>query len=179
MLRACVLDFKGYWVKYLPLVEFAYNNSFQASIGMAPYEVLYGRKCRTLICWNEVGEQKLSSEELIKVSTEKIQIVRERLKVAQDSQKSYADTRRRDLEFEVDDMVFLKVAPWKGVIRFQERGKLNPRYIDPFRVLERIGPVAYRLELPLELSRIHGVFSCNYVEEICSGSISYLRNPTN
>ena len=103
-------------MKYLPLVEFAYNNSFQVSIGMAPYEALYGRKCRTPICWNEVGERKLSSEELIKVSTEKIRVVRERLKVAQDRQKSYADTRRRDLEFEVDDMVFLKVVPWKGVI---------------------------------------------------------------
>ena len=97
MLRACVLDFKGFWVKYLPLVEFAYNNSFQASIGMAPYEALCGRKCRTPICWNEVGERKLSSEELISVSIEKIQVV-------------------RDLEFEVDDMVFLKVALWKGVI---------------------------------------------------------------
>ena len=92
MLRACVLDFKGYWVKHLPLVEFAYNNSFQASIGMAPYEALYGRKCRTPICWDEVGERKLSSEELIKISTEKIQVVREKLKVAQDRQKSYADT---------------------------------------------------------------------------------------
>ena len=113
-----MLDFKGYWVKYLPLVELAYNDSYQASIGMAPYEALYGRKCRTPICLNEVGKRKLSSKELIKVSTEKIQVVRERLKVAQDRQKSYVDTRRRDLEFEVDDMVFLKVAPWKGVIRF-------------------------------------------------------------
>ena len=111
-----MLDFKGYWVKYLPLVEFVYNNSFQASIGMAPYEALYGRKCRTPICWNEVGERKLSSEELIKVSTEKIQVVKERLKVAQDRQKSYVDTRRKDLKFEVDDMVFLKVAHWEGVI---------------------------------------------------------------
>ena len=85
---------------------------------MAPYEALYGRKCRTLICWDEVGERKLNSEELIKVSTEKIQIVRERLKVAQDRQKSYANTQRKDLEFEVEDMVFLKVAPWKEVIRF-------------------------------------------------------------
>ena len=84
MLRACVLDFKGYWVKYLPLVEFAYNNSFQASIGMTLYEALYGRKCTTPICWNEVGERKLSSEELIRVSTEKIQIIKEKLKVAQD-----------------------------------------------------------------------------------------------
>ena len=93
MLRACVLDFKGSWTKYLPLVEFAYNNSYQANIGMAPYEALYGRKCKTPICWDEMGERKLSSEELIKVSIEKIQIVRERLKVAQDRQNSYADTR--------------------------------------------------------------------------------------
>ena len=84
ILRACVLDFKGYWVKYLPLVEFAYNNSFQASIGMASYEALYGRKCRTSICWNEVGEWKLSNVELIEVTTEKIHVIRERLKVAQD-----------------------------------------------------------------------------------------------
>ena len=111
-----MLDFKGYWVKYLPLVEFVYNNSFQASIGIAPYEALYGRKCRTPVCWNEVGERKLNIEELIKISIEKIQVVKERLKVAQDRQKSYVDTRWKDLEFEVDDMVFLKVAHWKGVI---------------------------------------------------------------
>ena len=120
MLRACVLDFKGGWAKYLPLAEFAYNNSYQASIGIASYEALYGRKCRTPICWNEVGERKLNSEELIKVSTKKIQVLRERVKVAQDHQKSYADTRRKDLEFEVDDMVFLNVAHWKGVIRFRK-----------------------------------------------------------
>ena len=98
-------------MKYLSLVKFAYNNNFQASIGMMPYEALYWRKCRTLVCWNEMGERKLGSEELIKVSTEKIQVVREKLKIAQDRQKSYVDTRRKDLEFEVDDMVFLKVAP--------------------------------------------------------------------
>ena len=96
--------------------------------------------------------------ELVEVSSEKIRIIRERLKVAQDRQKSYADVRQRDLEFEVNDLVFFKVAPWKGIIRFQKRGKLNPRYIGPFRIVERIGPVAYRLELPSELSRIHNVF---------------------
>ena len=99
ILRACVLDFKGGWAKFLPLAEFAYNNSYQASIGMAPYEALYGKKCRTPICWDEMGERKLNSEELIKVSTEKIHIVKERLKVAQDRQKSYVDTRWKDLEF--------------------------------------------------------------------------------
>ena len=87
-----MLDFKGSWVKYLPMVKFVYNNSYQASTGMTPYEALYGRKCRTPICWGEVGEQKLSNVELIEVSIKKIQVIRERLKVAQDRQKSYANT---------------------------------------------------------------------------------------
>ena len=177
MLRARVLDFKGSWVKYLPLVEFPYNYSYQASIGMAPYEALYGRKCRTLICWDEVGERKLSNVELIEVSTKKIQVIKERLKVAQNHQKSYADTRQKDLEFEVDDMVFLKVSPWKGVIRFQKSGKLNPRYIDPFRILERIRPVAYRLELPSELSRIHNVFHVSMLRKYISDPSHVLEAP--
>ena len=159
-------------------MEFTYNNSFQASIGMAPYEALYGRKCRTPICWDEVGEQKLSSEELIKFSTEKIQIVRKRLKVTQDRQKSYANTREKDLEFEVDDMVFLKVAPWKRVIQFQKKGKLNPRYIGPFRIFERIGPVAYRLELPPELSWIHNVFHVSMLRKYISDPSDILEAPT-
>ena len=92
MLRACVLEFKDSWVKHLSLVEFAYNNSYQASIGMAPYEALYERKCRTPIYWDEVGERKLNDVELIEVTTKKIQIIRERLKTTQDRQKSYADT---------------------------------------------------------------------------------------
>ena len=111
-----MLEFKDGWLKHLSLVEFAYNNSHQASIGMAPYEALYERKCKTLICWDEVGEQKLNDVELIEITSKKIHIIRERLKIAQDRQKSYADTRKRELEFEVGDMVFLKVAPWKGVI---------------------------------------------------------------
>ena len=111
MLQACVLEFKDSWIKHLSLVEIAYNNSYQASIGMTLYEALYGRKCRTLICWDEVGEQKLNDMELIKVTFKKIQIIWERLKIAQDWQKSYVDTRRRELEFEVGDMVFLKVPP--------------------------------------------------------------------
>jgi hypothetical protein len=158
MLRACVLDFGGNWDDHLPLVEFSYNNSYQASIGMAPYEALYGRRCRTPVCWGEVGQRELASSDLVAEANEKISIIRERLKVAQDRQKAYADRRTRPLEFEEGDRVFLRVSPWKGVIRFRKRGKLGPRYIGPFRVLQRVGKVAYRLELPPELERIHNTF---------------------
>ena len=139
-------------------MEFASSNSYPASIGMAPYETLYGRKCRTPVCWDEVGERKLVGPEIVQMTCDKIKVIRDRLKIAQDRQKSYADNRRRDLEFEVGDMVFLRISPWKGVLRFGKRGKLSPRYIGPYRIVERIGEVAYRLELPSDLDRIHDVF---------------------
>ncbi|GJU21460.1 putative reverse transcriptase domain-containing protein [Tanacetum coccineum] len=142
--------------------EFSYNNSYHTSIKAAPFEALYGRKCRSPVCWAEVGEAQLTGPEIIHETTEKIFKIRDRMQAARDRQKSYADKRRRPLEFEVGDKVMLKVAPWKGVMRFGKRGKLNPRYIGPFRIIERIGPVAYRLELPQELSRVHNVFHvCN------------------
>ena len=139
-------------------MEFASNNSYPTSIGMAPYEALYGRKCRTLVCWDKVGERKLVGPEIVQVTCDKIKVIRDRLKIAQDRQKSYADNHRRDLKFEVGDMVFLRISPWKGVLRFGKRGKLSPRYIRPYRIVERIGEVAYRLELPSDLDRIHDVF---------------------
>ena len=158
MLRACVLDFGGSWDTFLPLAEFSYNNSFHASIGMPPYEMLYGRKCRTPICWGEVGQRELGSTEIVQKTTESIQLIRDRLRTAQSRQKSYADKRRSALEFEVGDDVLLKVSPWKGVIRFRKRGKLGPRFIGPFKVIARVGMVSYRLELPPELSQIHNTF---------------------
>ncbi|GJU74570.1 hypothetical protein Tco_1265975 [Tanacetum coccineum] len=162
MLRACVIDFGNGWDNHLPLVEFSYNNSYHTSIKAAPFEALYGRKCRSPVCWAEVGEAQLTRPEIIHETTEKIFKIRDRMQAARDRQKSYADKRRRPLEFEVGDKVMLKVAPWKGVVRFGKRGKLNPRYIGPFLIIERIGPVAYRLELPQELSRVHNVFHvCN------------------
>ncbi|GKD48229.1 putative reverse transcriptase domain-containing protein [Tanacetum coccineum] len=139
--------------KHLPLVEFSYNNSYHTSIKAAPFEALYGRKCRSPVCWAEVREAQLTGPEIIHETKEKIFKIRDRMQAARDRQKSYADKRRRPLEFEVGDKVMLKVAPWKGVIRFGTHGKLNPHYIGPFQILERIGPVAYRLELPQELSR--------------------------
>ncbi|KAL0552300.1 hypothetical protein IC582_011408 [Cucumis melo] len=158
MLRACALEFPGSWDSHLHLMEFAYNNSYQATIGMAPFEALYGRCCRSPVCWGEVGEQRLMGPELVQSTNEAIQKIRSRMHTAQSRQKSYADVRRKDLEFEIGDKVFLKVAPMKGVLRFERRGKLSPRFVGPFEILERIGLVAYRLALPPSLSAVHDVF---------------------
>ncbi|GJR09117.1 putative reverse transcriptase domain-containing protein [Tanacetum coccineum] len=158
MLRACVIDFGNSWDRHLPLVEFSYNNSYHASIKAAPYEALYGRKCRSPVCWSEVGDSQLTGPELIRDTTEKIVQIKNRLLTARSRQKSYADRRLKPLEFEVGDMVLLKVSPWKGVVRFGKRGKLSPRYIRPFKIVARVGPVAYTLELPEELKGIHSTF---------------------
>ena len=118
MLRAYVLDFKGSWEEHLPLVEFSYNTSYQASIQMAPYEALYGRPCRSPICWTEVGKSSTTGPHLIRDTIEKVDLIQKRLLTTQSRQKSYADKRRRPLEFEAGDHVFLKVMPKIGVVRF-------------------------------------------------------------
>ncbi|GKB22308.1 putative reverse transcriptase domain-containing protein [Tanacetum coccineum] len=158
MLRACAIDFGKGWVNHLPLVEFSYNNSYHASIKAAPFEALYGRKCRSPVCWTEVGEAQILGPELIQETTEKIVQIKQRMQAARDRQKSYADLKRKPMEFQVGDKVMLKVSPWKGVVHFGKRGKLNPRYVGPFKVLEKVGEVAYKLELPEELSRVHNTF---------------------
>ncbi|GKC05578.1 putative reverse transcriptase domain-containing protein, partial [Tanacetum coccineum] len=158
MLRACVIDFGKGWVNHLPLVEFSYNNSYHASIKAAPFEALYGRKCRSPVCWAEVGEVQLTGPEMVQETTDKIVLIKQRMQAARHCQKSYADLKRKPMEFQVGDKVMVKVLPWKGVVRFGKRGKLNPRYVGPFKVLERVGSVAYKLELPEELSRVHDTF---------------------
>ena len=157
-LRACVLDLKGSWEEHFPLVEFAYNNSYQARIQIAPYEALYGRLCRSLLCWTEVGESSTSGSKLIRVTSEKVDLIRKHLLIAQILQKSYADRRQRPLKFEAGDHVFLKVMPKRGVVRFSKRGNLSSRYIGPFEVLERVGIVAYRFALPPSLSSVPDIF---------------------
>ncbi|GJX66053.1 putative reverse transcriptase domain-containing protein [Tanacetum coccineum] len=138
MLRACAIDFGKGWVNHLPLVEFSYNNSYHASIKAAPFEALYGRKCRSPVCWTEVGEAQILGPELIQETTEKIIQIKQRMQAARDRQKSYADLKRKPMEFQVGDKVMLKVSPWKGVVRFGKRGKLNPRYVGPFKVRDRL-----------------------------------------
>jgi hypothetical protein len=148
MLRACALKYEKSWDKSLPYAEFSYNNSYQASIQMAPYEALYGRQCRTPLFWSQTGESQVFRPEVLKDAEKQVQMVRESLKVAQSRQKSYTDKRRRDLSFEIRDFVYLKVSPMRGTYRFRVKGKLAPRYVRPFKVIDRKGEVAYQLELP-------------------------------
>ncbi|GKA58806.1 putative reverse transcriptase domain-containing protein [Tanacetum coccineum] len=136
MLRACILDFRGSWDVHLPLIE----------------------KCRSPIMWAEVGEGQLIGPELVQENTKKISQIKDRLKVARVHQKSYADKRRKPLEFSVGDHVLLKVSPWKGVVRFRKKGKLAPRFVRLFEIIEKVGPVAYRLDLPEELNGVHDTF---------------------
>ncbi|GKA79402.1 putative reverse transcriptase domain-containing protein [Tanacetum coccineum] len=132
ILRACVIDFGNGWVRYLPLVEFSYNNSYHASIKAAPFKALYSQKCRSPI--------------------------KQRIQAAHDRQKSYADLKHKPMEFQVRDRVMLIVSPWKGVVRFGKRGKLNHRYVGPFKVLENVGSVAHKLGFPQGLSKVHNIF---------------------
>ncbi|GJS21403.1 putative reverse transcriptase domain-containing protein [Tanacetum coccineum] len=134
----------------------------------ALFEALYGRNCRSPVCWAEVRDAQLTGPELIHQTTEKIVQIKKRIQATRDRQKSYADVRRKPLEFQVGDRVMLKFSPWKGVVRFGKRGKLNPRYIGPFKVLAKIGTVAYRLELPQQLSRFHSTFHVSNIKKCLS-----------
>ncbi|KAL5556863.1 hypothetical protein UlMin_039099 [Ulmus minor] len=121
-------------------------------------QTLEDMKCRSPIHWDEVGERKLLGPEIVQKTVDIVEKIRQRMKTAQSRQKSYADRRRKLLEFAIGDKVFLKVAPMKGVMRFGKRGKLSPRFIGPFEILERIGDLAYRVALPPAMSGIHNVF---------------------
>ncbi|GJW81008.1 putative reverse transcriptase domain-containing protein [Tanacetum coccineum] len=168
MLRACMIDFGNGWVRHLPLVEFSYNNSYHASIKAAPFEALYRQKCCSAVCWVKVGQVQLTGPKMVQETTEKVIQIKKRMQAASDRQKSYTDLKYKPMDFQVGDRVMLKVSPWKGVVRFGKRGKLNPRYVGPFKVLEKIGTVAYKLELPQELSRVHNTFHVSNLKKCFS-----------
>jgi hypothetical protein len=165
MLRACALKYGKSWDKSLPCVEFSYNNSYQASIKMAPYEALYGRQCRTPLFWSQTRESQVFGPEVLNDAEKHVQMVRESLKVAQSRQKSYADKRRRDISFEVGDFVYLNVSPMRGTRRFNVKGKLTPRYVGPFKIVDRRGEVTYQLELPPQLSDVQDVFHVSQLKK--------------
>ncbi|GKA32170.1 reverse transcriptase domain-containing protein, partial [Tanacetum coccineum] len=168
MLRACVINFRNGWVKHFPIVGFSYNNSYHASIKAAPFEALYGQKCCLPICWAEVGEVQLTGPEIVQETTEKVIQIKQRIQVAHDRQKSCADLKRKPIEFQVGDRVMLKVSPWKGVMRFGKREKLNPMYVGPFKVLAKFGAVSYKLELPQELRRVQSTFHVSNLKKCYS-----------
>ncbi|XP_073119653.1 uncharacterized protein [Henckelia pumila] len=171
LLRACVIEFHDSWESRLPLVEFAYNNSYQATIGMTPYEALYGRPCRSPVLWTEIGERSELGPEIFQQTAVVVAKIRDRMRTTQSKQKSYADHRRRDLEFSVGDHVFIRVAPMKGVMRFGKKWKLAPRFIGPFEILDRVGALAYRVALPPNLDGVHNVFHVSMLRK-------YVLNPS-
>ncbi|KAA3466136.1 DNA/RNA polymerase superfamily protein [Gossypium australe] len=158
-------EFEGNREKYLSLVEFTYNNSFQTSIKMASYEALYGRKFRTPLYWSELSEKQIQGVDLVRETEKKVKVIHSYFKLALDRKKSYADLKRKDIEFRIGDQVFLKVSPWKKILRFGRKGKLSPRFIGPYEIIERIGPVAYRLALPSKLEKIHNVFHVSMLRQ--------------
>nr|GEZ70118.1 putative reverse transcriptase domain, ribonuclease H-like domain, aspartic peptidase domain protein [Tanacetum cinerariifolium] len=143
MIRACAIDFRKGWEKHLPLVEFSYNNSYHASIKASPFEALYGRKCRSPVCWAEVGDTQFTGPEIIHETTKKIMEIRQHLQAVRDRQRNYANVRRKPLEFQAGDHVMLKISPRKG-------------------------PVAYKLEFPEELNNVHNTFYVSYLKKCLS-----------
>ncbi|XP_070020815.1 uncharacterized protein [Nicotiana sylvestris] len=150
MLRACVIDFGEQWDQFLPLAEFAYNNSYQSNIEMDPFKALYGRRCRSPIGWFDPGESKLYGTDLVKDAWKR--------------QKSYTDQKTRDVSFMVGKKVLLKVTPMKGIMRFGMKSKLSPRFIGPFMVSRRVGEIAYELALSPSLSGVHPVFHVSMLQ---------------
>ncbi|WVZ89932.1 hypothetical protein U9M48_036277 [Paspalum notatum var. saurae] len=165
MLRACALTYFTKWDECLPLAEIAYNNSYKKSLEMAPFEALYGRRCRTPLNWSEPGEWVTFGPDLVTQAKEQVKLIHSNLKRAQSRQKSYFDKRRRQLVFEVGDHVYLWVLQMKGIHRFGMKGKLAPRYIGPFKITEQCGPVAYRIELPPHLAAVHDAFHVSQLKK--------------
>ena len=166
-----MMDQQKHWEEFLPLVEFAYNNSYQSTIKMAPFEFLYGQPCRTPLSWDRLEDRVLVGPEAIQEMEEQMQTIRKRIKEAQDRQKSYVDAHRVDRSYEVGDRVFLQVKMHKSSIKFGKGDKLSPWFVGPFEIVERKGPVAYRIALPDSLRHMHDVFHVSILRH-------YISDPT-
>ena len=153
-------------------MKFSYNHSYQSTIGMAPCEMLYEWKCRSLLHWDEVSERKILGLEAVREASEAVEKIRIRMLTAQSRQKRFADPKRRDIEFAVGGHVLLRLSPMKGVMRFGKMGKLSPRFIGPFEILERVWPMAYYLALPPALSKTHNIFYISMLRK-------YMSDPSN
>jgi hypothetical protein len=169
-MRAWVLEHQGSWDQNLPWAEFSYNNSYQDSLKMAPFKVLYGHRCCTLLNWIEPGDKVIFGLDLVKEAEATIRRIQDNLRATKSCQETYANKMHRPLEFEVSDHVYLKVSKMKGVKRFGMKGKLAPRYIGLFPILEKCGNVAYKLDLPPSLAGDHDIFHMSQLKK-------YLRAP--
>jgi hypothetical protein len=158
MLRACVLIDGPKWDKHLPLAEFSYNNSYQECVKMSPFEALYGRPCCTPLSWSKSSERVTFGPDIVTEPEEKVNQIQANILATQSRQKSYADKRCNPLEFEVGDHVYLLVSPMKGVRHFGIKGKLAPRYIGSYPIIDNYGPTSYQVDLPARLSGVHNVF---------------------
>jgi hypothetical protein len=165
MLRAYVVEHQGSWDQNLPWAEFAYNNSYQESLKMSPFNVFYGRRCCTPLNWIEPGEKDIFGPNLVKEAETTVRCIQDNLRATKPRQETYANKRRRHLEFEVGDHVYLRVSPIKGVKRFGVKGKLAPRYIGPFSILEKLGTVAYKLDLPPSLVGVQDIFHMSQLKK--------------
>jgi hypothetical protein len=165
MLRACMLQDQSRWDKRLPYAEFSYNNNYQTSLKMSPFQAFYGRSCRTQLQWDQPREKQVFGSDILLEAEENIKMVRENMKIAQSRQRSCADMRRRELSFEVGDFVYLKVLSIRGVRRFEVKGKLAPRYVGLYRILVKRGEVSYQLSLPEDLSTVHDVFHVSQLKK--------------
>jgi len=160
-----VLSSKGSWVKWLPLAEFSYDNSYQESIKMAPFEALYGRKCRTPLNWVESEERRYYGIDFVNEAEQQVRTIQQHMEAAQARKKSYADKRRKLIEYAVGDHVYIKVSPMKGVQRFGVKRNLAPCYVGPYQILEKKRNIAYKVQLPVELRAIFPFFHVSQLKK--------------
>lgn len=166
------MDFGGWLKEFLSLVEFAYNNNYQSSIQMVSYGALYGRRCYTRVYWKKLGEAKILDLDLIRETKDNVKFIRVKLKKASDRKKFYSDLKRKDVEFDVGDKVFIMVLSWNKVLRFGYEGMLSPYFVGPFEILKKVGPVVYYLLLPQDMDEIQFI-SCFNAQEVPFRPFSY------